>query len=37
MGFLFFGNIPTQSTVIGASVILMATIWIANREHRRQY
>ena len=31
MGFLFFGNIPTQSTVIGASVILMATIWIANR------
>jgi drug/metabolite transporter (DMT)-like permease len=37
MGFLVFGDIPTQSTVIGASVILLATIWIANREHRRQY
>lgn len=37
MGFLLFGDIPTRSTVAGASVIVLATVWIAKREHKRQY
>ncbi len=35
MGFLFFGDLPTRSTLIGAFVISASTIWIAHRESRR--
>lgn len=35
MGFLVFGNLPTQTTVIGGAVIFIASVWIARREARR--
>jgi drug/metabolite transporter (DMT)-like permease len=35
LGFLYFGNVPTQSTVIGAAVIFVASVWIARHEARR--
>ena len=37
VGWIIFGNIPTETTVLGALVIFAATVWIAKREHRRQY
>lgn len=36
MGWLFFGDLPTQSTLIGGVVISASTIWIAHRESRRR-
>lgn len=35
MGWLVFGDVPSQSTWMGALVILGATVWIARREGRR--
>jgi drug/metabolite transporter (DMT)-like permease len=35
MGWLVFADVPSQSTWLGALVILMATVWIARREGRR--
>lgn len=37
VGWLLFTDVPTQSTLLGAVVIFGATVWIAKREHRRQY
>jgi drug/metabolite transporter (DMT)-like permease len=34
MGWLLFGDAPTQSTLIGGTVICAATLWIARRESR---
>ncbi len=31
-GFAFFGDIPTETTLIGGSVIAAATLWVARRE-----
>lgn len=35
LGWLIFADIPTRTTLLGALVILAATVWIARREHRR--
>jgi len=35
MGWLVFGDVPSQWTWAGAAVILGATVWIARREGRR--
>lgn len=35
LGWLVFGDVPSQSTWLGALVILCATVWIARRESRR--
>jgi drug/metabolite transporter (DMT)-like permease len=35
MGWLVFSDIPSQSTILGAMVILAATVWIAHRERGR--
>lgn len=35
LGWLVFGDVPSQSTWLGAFVILCATVWIARREGRR--
>ena len=34
-GFLIFGDVPTETTLIGGSVIAAATLWVARREGRR--
>lgn len=34
VGWALFGDVPTQSTLIGGFVICAATIWIARRESR---
>lgn len=36
LGWLVFGDVPSQSTWLGAWVILSATVWIARRESRRK-
>lgn len=35
MGFLMFADVPTQTTMIGAAVIFLSTVWIARHEARR--
>jgi drug/metabolite transporter (DMT)-like permease len=35
MGWVVFSDVPRQTTLLGALVILAATVWIARREHRR--
>ena len=35
LGFLYFGNVPTETTMIGAAVIFVASVWIARHEARR--
>lgn len=35
MGWLVFSDIPSQTTLLGALVIVASTVWIARREHRR--
>jgi drug/metabolite transporter (DMT)-like permease len=35
MGYLMFANVPTQTTIIGAAVIFVSTVWIARRESRK--
>lgn len=35
MGWLVFAEVPSQTTLLGALVILSSTVWIARREHRR--
>ncbi len=35
MGWLVFSDVPSQTTLLGALVILFSTVWIARREHRR--
>ena len=34
-GFLIFGDVPTQTTLLGGCVIAAATLWVARREGRR--
>jgi drug/metabolite transporter (DMT)-like permease len=34
MGWLVFGDIPAQTTIIGGIVIAASTLWIARREAR---
>lgn len=36
LGWLVFGDVPSQWTWIGAFVILLSTVWIARREGRRR-
>jgi drug/metabolite transporter (DMT)-like permease len=36
MGWMVFSDVPSQTTLIGALVILGSTIWIARREHGRR-
>lgn len=36
IGWLFFGDLPTQTTLIGGAIISVSTIWIAQRESRRR-
>ena len=36
MGWLLFADIPSQSTLIGGTVICAATIWVAHFESRRR-
>ncbi|MEK9719678.1 MAG: DMT family transporter [Quisquiliibacterium sp.] len=35
MGFLLFGNLPTQTTLIGGALIFVSTVWIARSAARR--
>ena len=35
LGWLVFGDSPSQSTLIGGAVICVSTLWIARREARR--
>lgn len=35
LGFLLFGDVPTETTILGGSVIAAATLWVARREGRR--
>jgi drug/metabolite transporter (DMT)-like permease len=35
LGYLVFGDLPTQTTLLGGVVICAATLWVAHREHRR--
>ncbi len=35
MGYLMFANVPTRSTIIGAAVIFVSSVWIARRESRK--
>lgn len=35
LGWWLFFDVPSQTTVLGAWVILLSAIWIARREHRR--
>ncbi|WP_233255004.1 DMT family transporter [Limnohabitans sp. T6-5] len=35
LGWIIFGDVPTQSTWMGALVILGSTVWIARREGKR--
>ena len=34
-GFVIFGDVPTQTTMLGGVVIAAATLWVARREARR--
>jgi drug/metabolite transporter (DMT)-like permease len=36
LGWLVFGDVPSQWTWLGALVILVSTVWIARREGRRK-
>jgi drug/metabolite transporter (DMT)-like permease len=36
LGWLVFGDFPSQWTWLGAAVILVSTVWIARREGRRK-
>jgi drug/metabolite transporter (DMT)-like permease len=36
LGWMVFGDLPSQWTWMGAAVILVSTIWIARREGRRK-
>jgi len=36
LGWLVFGDVPSQWTWLGAAVILVSTVWIARREGRRR-
>ncbi len=33
-GFVIFGDLPTQTTLLGGAVIATATLWVARRESR---
>jgi drug/metabolite transporter (DMT)-like permease len=36
LGWLVFGDFPSQWTWLGAAVILVSTVWIARREGSRK-
>jgi drug/metabolite transporter (DMT)-like permease len=35
-GFMIFGDLPTQTTLLGGAVIAAATLWVARREARHK-
>jgi drug/metabolite transporter (DMT)-like permease len=35
-GFLVFGDMPSENTLLGGLVIVGATVWISRREARRR-
>ena len=35
LGWMVFGDLPSQSTLIGGVIICTSTLWIAQREARR--
>jgi drug/metabolite transporter (DMT)-like permease len=35
LGFLVFGDVPSQSSIVGGLVVLASTVWIARREAGR--
>ena len=35
LGWLVFADVPSQTTLLGALIILASTVWIARRERRR--
>ncbi|MBL8325895.1 MAG: DMT family transporter [Rubrivivax sp.] len=35
-GFVIFGDVPTETTLIGGTVIAAATLWVARREGQRR-
>ncbi|MCW5636131.1 MAG: DMT family transporter [Rubrivivax sp.] len=35
LGYLFFADVPTETTVLGGALIAAATLWVARREGRR--
>ena len=35
LGYIVFGDPPSQSTLIGGLVIIVATVWVAQRESKR--
>ena len=37
MGWLFFSDLPTFSTILGGVIISAATLWVARRESRRTW
>lgn len=36
LGWLFFADVPTQTTLVGGTLISASTVWIAHRESRRR-
>jgi drug/metabolite transporter (DMT)-like permease len=36
LGWLIFGDLPAETTLLGGAVIAAATLWVARRESRRQ-
>jgi drug/metabolite transporter (DMT)-like permease len=36
MGYLLFADVPSQSTLIGGTLICASTIWVAGRESRQE-
>lgn len=35
LGYVLFADVPTQTTMIGAALIFIATVWVARHEARR--
>lgn len=35
LGFLLFGDVPTETALLGGTIIAAATLWVARREGRR--
>lgn len=35
-GWIFFADVPTETTLVGGTVIAAATLWVARREGRRR-
>jgi drug/metabolite transporter (DMT)-like permease len=37
LGWLFFGDVPETTTLVGGIIILTSTVWVAHREGRSTY